>query len=76
MADILVRGLSDAAVRHYEAEARHLGISRAEVLRRHLEADVVDAGRGPRTMTADDWDRFATGFAGLADPDVMGAAWR
>lgn len=76
MPDILVRGLSEAAVRHFDSEARHLGVSRAEVLRRHLEADVALEERPARTMTADDWEAFATGFSGLADPEVMGAAWR
>ncbi len=76
MPDILVRGLSEAAVKHFDAEARHLGVSRAEVLRRHLEAEVAIEERKARTMTADDWDAFAAGFSGLADPDVMGAAWR
>lgn len=76
MPDILVRGLSEAAVRHFDAEARHLGVSRAEVLRRHLEADVALEERTARTMTDADWDVFATGFSGLADPEVMGAAWR
>ncbi|GCE76402.1 type II toxin-antitoxin system VapB family antitoxin [Cellulomonas biazotea] len=75
MPDILVRGLSDAAVAHFDDEARSLGVSRAEVLRRHLESEVPSAVR-PTRMTPDDWDRFAAGFADLADPDVMGAAWR
>jgi hypothetical protein len=75
MPDILVRGLSHAAVAHYEEEARALGISRAEVLRRHLESD-VPARAAASTMTPLDWERFSQGFADLADPDVMGAAWR
>lgn len=75
MPDILVRGLSDAAIAHFEAEAAALGISRAEVLRRHLESDV--AVQQPRpSMTGDDWAHFARTYAGLADPEVMAAAWR
>lgn len=75
MPDILVRGLSDAAVARFEAEAAALGVSRAEVLRRHLEADV--AAHEPRPpMTDADWSYFARTYAGLADPEVMAAAWR
>ncbi|ADG73842.1 conserved hypothetical protein [Cellulomonas flavigena DSM 20109] len=75
MPDILVRGLSEAAVAHFDAEAASLGLSRAEVLRRHLEAEVrADAPRP--TMTPDDWDRFAREFGDLGDPEVMASAWR
>jgi len=75
MPDILVRGLSQAAVARFDAEAAALGISRAEVLRRHLEADV--AMQEPRpVMTSEDWARFADTYAGLADPEVMASAWR
>lgn len=75
MPDILVRGLSATAVARFEAEAKSLGVSRAEVLRRHLEAQVTRDEAGP-TMTPADWNRFAEGFADLADPEVMGSAWR
>ena len=76
MPDILIRGLSEAAVRHFDAEAVSLGVSRAEVLRRHLEADVTRDEPRDVAMTAEDWDRFAAAYSDLADPDVMGAAWR
>lgn len=75
MPDILVRGLSDAAVAHFEAEAAALGVSRAEVLRRHLESEVAEQ-QPRRPMTGDDWAHFAQAYAGLADPEVMAAAWR
>lgn len=75
MPDILVRGLSHAAVAHYEAEARSLGVSRDEVLRRHLEAR-VPVRASTSSMTPPDWERFSQGFADLGDPEVMGDAWR
>ncbi len=74
MPDALIRGLSAAAVARFDAEAQSLGLSRAEVLRRHLEADVV--GDSPLPMTARDWECFAQSFADLADPEVMRSAWR
>lgn len=75
MADILVRGLSSAAVARFDAEAKDLGVSRAEVLRRHLEG-VTPADEEQPVMTAQDWKHFAAATADLADPDVMAAAWR
>ncbi len=74
MPDVLVRGLSERAVARFDEEASALGVSRAEVLRRHLETEA--AVSGPRAaMTAEDWQRFAEGFADLAHPDVMSRAW-
>jgi hypothetical protein len=74
MANVLIRGLSDAAVERIDAEAAALGLSRNEFLRRRLE------GRTPPpsgvTLTADDWARSAVTFGDLEDPTVMDAAWR
>ncbi|UJP40984.1 hypothetical protein [Cellulomonas palmilytica] len=39
-------------------------------------ADGKPAVRQTGTMTAEDWDAFAAGFSGLADRDIMSAAWR
>lgn len=75
MPDILIRGLSLAAVAKFDAQAEALGVSRAEVLRRVLEADVSPVEQR-LAMTAVDWDRFAANYADLADREVMGAAWR
>lgn len=75
MPDILIRGLSEAAVNHLDATAKGLGVSRVEVLRRQLEAQVPPTAPA-RSMTGQDWDRFAEAFADLADPQVMAAAWR
>lgn len=74
MPDVLIRGLSEAAVERIDAEAAALGLSRNEFLRRRLERDASTPV--PATVTADDWGRSAEAFGDLADPDVMDAAWR
>ena len=74
MPNILIRGLSQDAVDRIDAAAADLGLSRNEYLRRRFEE-----GSGPtseRTITAEDWQRSAEGFADLADPTVTDAAWR
>lgn len=74
MTDVLIRGLSDAAIARIDAEATALGLSRNELLRRRLEQGASVRVRS--TVTADDWKRSARVFADLTDPDVMDAAWR
>lgn len=75
MPDVLIRGLSEAAVAHLDSQAMSLGISRNELVRRRLEAE-VPAGRRSAAMSSSDWEVFAISFADLADPDVMASAWR
>ncbi len=74
MTNVLIRGLSDAAVERIDAEASALGLSRNEFLRRKLEG-ATTASVGV-TLTAADWARSAETFGDLADPEVMDAAWR
>ncbi|MFT4217304.1 MAG: antitoxin [Micropruina sp.] len=74
MTNVLIRGLSDAAVERIDAEAFALGLSRNEFLRRKLE--VATAASAEARLTADDWARSSTTFSDLADPDVMDAAWQ
>ncbi len=74
MTDVLIRGLSDAAVERVDAEAAALGLSRNEFLRRRLEGEASSPENV--TVTADDWSRSAAAFGDLADPAVMDAAWR
>lgn len=74
MTNVLIRGLSDAAVERIDAEAAALGLSRNELLRRRLEGPVTLGSEVP--LTAADWDRSAAAFGDLGDPDVMDAAWR
>jgi hypothetical protein len=74
MTNVLIRGLSDAAIERIDAEASELGLSRNEFLRRKLEGTTATS---PGTvLTAADWDRSAAAFGDLAGSDVMDAAWR
>ncbi len=75
MPNVLIRGLSDAAVERIDGDAAALGLSRNEYLRRKLE-DGVPATQSTATVGADDWARSAEVFADLDDPDVMDDAWR
>lgn len=74
MTNVLIRGLSKATVERIDAEAAALGLSRNELLRRRLEQDASVPGAA--SVSADDWIRSAATFGDLADPEVMGAAWR
>lgn len=74
MTNVLIRGLSDAALGRIDAEASSLGLSRNEFLRRKLEGGTA-TDPGAR-LTADDWSRSAATFGDLADPEIMDAAWR
>lgn len=74
MTNVLIRGLSEAAVERIDAEASALGLSRNEFLRRKLEG--ATAASPEATLTLDDWVRSAATFGDLADPNVMDAAWR
>ena len=72
--NVLIRGLSEAAVTHSDAEAVSLGLSRNEFLRRRLEGSA--ARHGDATLCEDDWVRSATVFADLEDVALMDEAWR
>lgn len=72
MTDILIRDVPADVVAAVEANARRLGLSRSEYLRRHL---LRDASRPAAHATRGDLDWFADTFADLDDPDVMARAW-
>lgn len=74
MPNVLIRGLSDAAVERIDGEAAALGLSRNEYLRRRFE-DGVSSSAG-ESVGAEDWARSADAFVDLADPEVMDTAWR
>jgi hypothetical protein len=74
MPNILIRDLSQEAVDRIDAAAADLGLSRNEYLRRKFEEGAAPTGE--QQVTAEDWQRSAEVFADLADPAVMGAAWR
>jgi hypothetical protein len=75
MPDVLIRGLSEAAVARIDADAAGVGLSRNEFLRRRLEAERSTAATG-RQLTVDDLRRAAEAAKDLDDPQVMEAAWR
>ncbi|MDQ2626867.1 type II toxin-antitoxin system VapB family antitoxin [[Mycobacterium] nativiensis] len=75
MGDVLIRGLSDAAVSRIDADATARGLSRQEYLRRRFESEGT-VQPIHRTVTTDDLRRAAAAAADLDDPDVMDAAWR
>lgn len=74
MPDVLVRGLSAAAIERLDAQALALGLSRNEFLRRQLEA--APPTGDDSSLAWADWRRSAAVFGDLANPDVMAAAWR
>lgn len=77
MGDVLIRGLSDAAVARIDADAATRGLSRQEYLRRRFEAEGKSIATPPRRgMTIDDLRRAAEAAADLNDGDIMDAAWR
>ena len=75
MADVLIRGLSEAAVARIDADAAAHGLSRNEYLRRRFEAE-----RSPSTtagqLTVEDLRRAAEAAKDLYSPHVMEAAWQ
>lgn len=70
MADLLIRDVPDHVVAAIDANAKRLGLSRSEYLRRQIAAT---AAVGP--VTVDDLVRFSEAFSDLADPEVMAKAW-
>jgi hypothetical protein len=75
MADVLIRGLSDAAVARIDAAAAARGVSRQEYLRRRFETERPE-GQPQGKLTLEDMRRAATAAADLDDPEVMADAWR
>jgi len=75
MGDVLIRGLSEAAIARIDADAAARGLSRQEYLRTRFEIEgTVNAA--PRTMTVEDLRRAAHAAGDLDDPHVMDSAWR
>lgn len=74
MMNVLIRGLSEEAVKRIDADAAMMGLSRNEFLRRRLEGDAHPSRVA--TITSEDWKRSAELLSDLADPEVMDAAWR
>ena len=73
MSDLLIRDLPEDVVQALDAEAVRLGLSRNELLRRHL---VSEARRFKLPVTTADLVRSSEIFRDLGDPEVMAGAWR
>jgi Ribbon-helix-helix protein, copG family len=70
--DILIRDVPDDLVARIDQNARRLGISRTEYLRRTLARERPFEVLA--TTTAD-FERLADRFAGLDDDELMRQAW-
>ena len=75
MPDVLIRGLSEAAVARIDADAVAQGLSRNEYLRRRFEAERSPSATGGE-LSIEDLRRAAEAAKDLNDPQVMEAAWR
>lgn len=73
MSDILVRDVAEVTVTEIDRRAVEQGLSRAEYLRRHLDAEYRPASAS--AVTAADWRRFHDATLDLDAPDVMAEAW-
>lgn len=72
MTDILIRNVPPDVVAAIDNQARRLGLSRAEYLKRRL---IRDAARPVTSVTVDDLEWFADSFADLDNSDIMAKAW-
>lgn len=73
MADLLIRDVPDEVVAAFDANAKRLGLSRSEYLRRRLAGEGAELGEA---VTVEDLAAFADTFADLGDPEVMAQAWQ
>ena len=77
MGDMLIRGLSEAAIARIDADATARGMSRQEYLRQRFEAEGAVASTTDRPrLTVDDLRRAASAAVDLDDSGVMEDAWR
>lgn len=73
MPDVLIRNIPEEVLARVDARAAHLGLSRAEHIRRRLAADAsVSSAR----VSVRDLQSFSDNFVDLADDQVMDTAWR
>jgi hypothetical protein len=72
--DILIRDLPDHVVASIDANAKRLGLSRNEYLRRQLAGE-ARAQPPRRKVTAKDLKRFTSLISDINDPEVMAGAW-
>lgn len=75
MPDVLIRGLSEAAISRIDTDAAAQGLSRNEYLRRRFEAERTSSAMASR-LTINDLRRAAEAAKDLNDPQVVENAWR
>lgn len=73
MSDILIRDVAEATISEIDRRAQAQGLSRAEFLRRRLDAEY--RAQPATSLTATDWGRLRHAATDLDDPDVMAEAW-
>ena len=73
MSDVLVRDVPDDVLAAIDANAKRLGISRSEYLRRVL---AKAASTRATAVTVADLVAFEEQFADLGDAEVMRQAWQ
>lgn len=73
MPDLLIRDVPEEVVAAIDSNARRMGLSRTEYLRRTLARE--QASTGGRQVTIEDFARSAEVFRDLDDPEVMRRAW-
>jgi hypothetical protein len=72
MADILIRNVPDEVLAAIDANAKRLGVSRTEYLRRVLGRERV---QNEEPVTVEQLRRVASLLGDLDDPEVMAGAW-
>ena len=72
MADLFIRDVPDDVIAAIDANAKRLGLSRTEHVRRILLAERQRTGG---KVTVEDLRWFSETFRDLADDDVMRHAW-
>lgn len=73
MTDVLIRDVPEDELRHIDAEATRLGLSRSEYLRREMRR--IARHRSVRPATPEDYQRSKEAMADLGDEGVMRGAW-
>ena len=73
MTNILIREVPDDVVAAIDAKAQRAGLSRTEYLRRALARERAEQSGD---VNSEDLRQFAESFSDLADPEIMGQAWK
>lgn len=72
MPDVLIRNIPAEDLDRLDEQARRVGLSRAEYVRRHLLREIRRVGA---PVTVADLSEFSDLAADLEDADIMRSAW-